>query len=54
METIMLSATVIPQGCLCGWTVYGSDDKLWLTRRDPFCAYHGNNRFSLRKVRQRV
>jgi hypothetical protein len=50
----MISVKVIPQGCLCGWTVYADTDKLWLTRTDPFCAYHGNNRAGLRKLRQRV
>jgi hypothetical protein len=53
-ETSMIWVKVIPQGCLCGWTVYNDTDKLWLTRTDPFCAYHGNNRAGLRKLRQRV
>lgn len=50
----MLSVYKIPQGCLCGWTVYEDSDRLWLTRKDPFCVYHGNNRPGVRKRAMRV
>lgn len=48
----MISVKVVPQGCLCGWTIYDSSAKLWLTRKDPFCQVHGDRRIIRPRLRQ--